>query len=355
MHVLSAQNYASPSEVAGFNQSQAFGITTLPNSRNTMVKGARALRLFRQSLLSFNPQLVMATGSRASWLAALVLSSKPIPWVVVGHGSEFGARTGLSTHLTRWAANQADGVICVSAYTQQAMHNLGINPEREFIIHNGADHQAFYPMPDSEIRGFRQRAGVEDGFILLTVGRVSDRKGQEVVIRALPRVLQENPNLTYWMAGLPENQRKLEAVAAHLGVLNAIRFWGRVDLDQLRLLYNACDLFVMTSRQLSDGDFEGYGIAALEAALCGKPALVSDNSGLAEAVKHNTTGMIVPQNDPAATADAILALVKSPDTLKRFGMQAQQFAQENQTWDQVSARYREVLQQVYLEARTGRK
>ncbi len=72
---------------------------------------------------------------------------------------------------------------------------------------------------------------------------------------------------------------------------------------------SVADVFVMTSRHANDGDFEGYGIAVIEAALCGTPAVVSDNAGLVEAISPGTTGLTVPPDDPAATSNAILSLL----------------------------------------------
>jgi phosphatidyl-myo-inositol dimannoside synthase len=122
-----------------------------------------------------------------------------------------------------------------------------------------------------------------------------------------------------------------------------------VESDLLLKLYNACDLFVMTSRQLADGDFEGYGIAVLEAALCGKPALVSDNSGLVEAVQDGITGVVVPQDDSNSTAGAILKLINSPTALRIFRRTSPAQCAQNQTWSQVAIRYIHYLRQIYSE------
>jgi glycosyltransferase involved in cell wall biosynthesis len=167
-----------------------------------------------------------------------------------------------------------------------------------------------------------------------------------VVIRALPEIKREHPNIEYWMAGLPVQRSELEILAADLGVEENLRFLGRVSNEVLLELYNACDLFVMTSRQLPDGDFEGYGIAVIEAALCGKAAVVSANSGLEEAVQDGLTGLIVSQNDPDETAEAVLRLIKNPDLRKTLAKKAYQNASENQTWDRVAEKYMALLEEV---------
>jgi phosphatidylinositol alpha-1,6-mannosyltransferase len=295
---------------------------------------------------SFKPHLVLASGSHAIWVTAIILRFHKIPWVLVGHGTEFGAQKGIRARITRLTGNQAQMAICVSRYTQKALHTLRINQPPSLVIYNGADHTRFYRLPAHEVAAFRSAQAVEGQFVLLTVGSVTDRKGQEVVIRALPRIIREFPNVQYWMAGLPNKQSELETLAQGLGVGHHLRFWGRIHDEILLMLYNACDLFVMTSRQLSDGDFEGYGIAVIEAALCGKAAVVSDNSGLAEAVQHNYTGLLVPQNDPEQTAESILVLIKDHQKRAQFETQARKNAIEHQTWEQVGARYVKVFNQL---------
>jgi phosphatidylinositol alpha-1,6-mannosyltransferase len=234
------------------------------------------------------------------------------------------------------------------------MQNLGISKPPCTVIHNGADHQQFHQLTEAEIEEFRQQKGADAQFVLLTVGNVSDRKGQEVVIRALPEMTASTPNVVYWMAGLPQEQAKLESIALDLGVSDHIRFWGRMSTETLLQLYNACDLFLMTSRQCEDGDFEGYGIAVIEAALCGKTAVVSDNSGLAEAVQDGVTGLLVPQNDPDQTAQAILRLIKDPELRQKLEIQATENALTHQTWEKVGARYVEVFEEILKRVNQGK-
>jgi len=126
-------------------------------------------------------------------------------------------------------------------------------------------------------------------------------------------------------------------------VADRVHFLGRVDESTLIEAYNACDVFVMTSRHTADGDFEGYGIAVVEAALCGKPAVVSGDSGLEEAVLDGETGLVVPQNDPTATASAIIRLLTDEKLYFRLAEQARLRALSEQTWDHRVGEYHSIL------------
>ena len=261
----------------------------------------------------------------------------------MGHGSEFGNPSGMVSAVTRHAFNRARAVICVSEYTRRQMHTLGIDRPVSFVINNGADAELFYPFTAIQLERVRRETGASGKFILLTVGSVTDRKGQEVVIRALPEICRAVPNAEYWMAGLPHRRKQLQELAQSLEVQDHIRFWGRVENNQLADLYHACDLFVMTSRKLGDGDFEGYGIAVMEAALCGKPAVVSRDSGLEEAVINGQTGILVPQNDAHETASAIIRLAINDSLRSSLGENARQRTSAAFTWEHVARQYLQVF------------
>jgi phosphatidylinositol alpha-1,6-mannosyltransferase len=171
------------------------------------------------------------------------------------------------------------------------------------------------------------------------VGNVTERKGQEIVIRALPEILAQVPNTHYLIAGLPTRKKELLIIAEELGVADHVHFLGRVENRRLVSLLNCADVFVMTSRSTKDGDFEGFGIAAVEAALCGKPAVVSGDSGLAEAVIDGVTGIVVPQNDEEATADAIVSLLTDGERREEMGGAARKRALAGQTWEQTAKHY----------------
>jgi phosphatidyl-myo-inositol dimannoside synthase len=181
---------------------------------------------------------------------------------------------------------------------------------------------------------------------LLTVGHVSERKAQDVVIRALPQVLSRFPQAHYAIAGIPTLQKQLTALAESLGVASHVHFLGRLTATQLRDWFNACDVFVLTSRSTSTGDCEGFGIVAVEAALCGKPAVVSRDSGLAEAVVDGVTGLTVPQENPDATAAALLRLLGDPEFRQAAGQAALKRANSEFTWSHRVMEYDRLFREV---------
>ena len=148
------------------------------------------------------------------------------------------------------------------------------------------------------------------------------------------------------MVGLPTRAAELKALAQSLGVADRVEFVGRATQAEIVRRLNYCDLFVMTSRKTDDGDFEGYGIAVVEAALCGKPSIVSSGSGLAEAIVPGETGLLVREGDPADTARMIGELLEDPKRRARMGNAARVRAEGEQTWARRASEYDVILREM---------
>jgi len=340
---ISPQDHASEEQIRDFNESQPFPIVRLPSQRGALVVAALRWRILIRCIRMRKPDILLGTGERSAWLAAAASRLYKLPWVAVGHGTEFGVSNVWASRATRWSFECASAVVCVSQYTRRLMVESGINPRRELVIPNGGDDVRFRVLPAGEIKSFRQSLGKDADHLLLTVGNVTERKGQEVVIRALPHILKVARKTHYLMAGLPTLKHELTELACELGVAEHVHFLGRVDADSLVKYLNCCDVFVMTSRLTKDGDCEGFGIAVVEAALCGKPAVVSANSGLAEAIIDGSTGIAVPEGDEVATANALLSLLKDPQLRHTMGKAALDLAQREQSWRTRSGEYDKLL------------
>jgi phosphatidylinositol alpha-1,6-mannosyltransferase len=348
--VLSPQDYAPDKEIQRLNTSQSFRIVRQQHHTSRMLEGmGRFWSLVRLSM-DFQPDILLASGARSVYQAAVYSEFSGRPWVAVAHGGkEFGALRPWVCLVNRWAYSNADVVVCVSNFARRRMLDFGVNAPRVEVITNGADAHLFRPLAPEVPQELRRKWKLERAWIILTVGRLAKRKGQEIVIRALPRVLEGHPEVHYVMIGLPQIQTQLEQIAKDLDVLPHVHFLGTVDDATLVSAYNACDLFAMTSLQQMDGDAEGYGIAVLEAALCGKPAVVSGESGLAEAVIHDQTGLLVPENDPEAVAEAILRMLGDDTARYWMGQQAREHALNRQTWTSRAELYDRVLKKTLAE------
>ena len=343
--VISPQDFVPCEESHAFNTSQEFSIIAVDHDKAPLIKAFNRFQLLHHQIKTFHPEILIASGSRSTWLMSPSARLRRLPWSAIGHGSEFGNANNISVKMTRAAFNRADAVIFVSRFTQERAHLVGVNPKSEHVIHNGADGQWFKPGNE----GIKEKVAREIGVspsdpLLLTVGNLTFRKGQEVVIRALPELIIHFPTIRYLMVGLPTEKKKLENLARELNIYEHILFLGSVDQQRLLDYYQACDVFIMTSQRLPNGDVEGFGISVIEAALCQKPAVVSRECGLAEAVEDGVTGLYVPEKDPQATAATINRLLMDSSLRETMGKQAYERAKTRFTWDYVGMKYLRVLQ-----------
>jgi phosphatidylinositol alpha-1,6-mannosyltransferase len=338
--VSTPQDYADAGDIDGFNAGQPFEVLRLEHLEPSALEGVYRLVKAKQVVSRRRPDVLLAVGKQAVWLGAMLSCISGIPLLAVGGGSEFLARKRLERAITRWAFGRARSLVAISKYTQMLIDAMGIHVSNSMIIPPGADGRVYRPgLPTDHLR---DRLGLGDSRVILTVGRVSERKAQDVVIRALPLILEECPGAKYLIVGYPERRQKFEQVAQSLGVDEHVVFIGQVPQEELPFFYNLADVFVLVSRRTPE-QVEGFGIVAAEAALCGTPSVVSRHCGLEEAVVENETALVVAPDDPKSTAAAITQLLTDEALRVRMGQAALRHALENATWEKRVREYEAVL------------
>lgn len=333
LEVMASQAYVTADERNCFNRQLPFAITSL----SALSTGQRLLQMCRK-IEVFKPDVLVASGGRPLWVTAFFSKLFHIPWLAVGHGTEFLSSSSLFRFLTQQAIGHADQVVAVSQYTAGLIGAKRLSDIH--IIPNGADGERF--RPDWPAQRLRHELGLAGKRVLLTVGNVSERKGQDVVIQALPQVLAYCPDVVYLIAGLPTRQQALARLAQDLGVSERVCFTGVVPTEMLPVYYNLCDMFILVSRETQAGDVEGYGIAIVEAALSGKTAVVSDHGGLPEAVHYGETGLIVPTESSEKTAEAIINLLTDQAQRQALTRRALHYAAKA-TWAIRTTAYNAIL------------
>lgn len=341
--VVASQDYVTSEDVRAFNETLPFHVYSLPRLSNKARQYWERYHLVNQCWSKVQPDFVLASGDPAVYLTSVLAHRYRTPWIAIEHGRN---PQTWERWLKRWAFSSATTIVAVSEYSQKRLKQLGVQARHWFVIPNGADHTTFVQLPSTDSSAVRQQIGLGNEPLLLTVGHVSPRKGQEVVIKALPIVLKQIPEVHYAMVGMPTCQKPLRALAHELGVADRVHFLGIVSQEYLVQLLNECDIFVMTSRHIENSDFEGYGIAVIEAALCGKPAIVTSGSGLAEAVIADETALLVKENNPEETAGAILKLLQNKSLRSYMGANARKRALSEQTWVSRVNVYDELMRQL---------
>lgn len=238
--------------------------------------------------------------------------------------------------------DNAARIFTISDDTKRRMVELGI-PEKKIIkITPGLDLAEFLPPAEQLTRQterLRQRYNLRGKKVILTIGRLVARKGQDTVIKALPAILKEEPLAHYVVAGGGEYEAALKESVRQLNLSDHVTFTGKFKEEEKAAWYNLCDVFAMVSRVEKETDIEGFGIVYLEANALGKPVVAGRSGGVEDAVVGNQTGILIQDpTDTAETAQAILKLLHDHEQARRLGQQGKKRVANDFNWDNLAKR-----------------
>lgn len=225
--------------------------------------------------------------------AALLARDFDLPFVVTGRGTDLIVIPdhALPRRQLLWAMSRAAGMITVCEDLRRRLIALGAAPERVRTLRNGVDLAMFQPQDRAAARARLDLRGT----VLICVGGLIPRKGQELAIGALP----ELPDATLLVVGEGPDRAKLEGLAAGLGVVGRVRFLGRVVHDELPALYSAADVMLLPSSA------EGWANVLLEAMACGTPVVATDVGGSGEVLTEPTAGVLMRERSVAALVEGV--------------------------------------------------
>jgi phosphatidylinositol alpha-1,6-mannosyltransferase len=266
-------------------------------------------------------------------VAVLAARRTRLPFWCYAHGEELTLAEGSRelTWLTRRVLSNAAGVVANSRHTQRLLQERWRMPaDRIVVLHPGVDTARFVPAPADP--ALRARLGWRGRRVILTVGALQKRKGQDMLIRALPRIRRDVPDVLYAIAGEGWERDYLERLADEQGVGDLVMFHGTPAEEQLAALYQQCDLFALPNRRIG-WDFEGFGIVLLEAQACGRPVIAGRSGGTADAMLDGETGLLVDCDAPDALAAACTRLLASPERRAALGARARLWVEETFSWE----------------------
>lgn len=333
---------AAPEEISAFDSRSLFRTVRYGEEARGILSRRLQARQLRKLCRIEKPACLMASGERAAWLVHRVAADLQLPWIVKGHGSEFLEPRRRRLQRTQRAFAAADRIIVDTRYTAGLIARLGISGDRIQIVLPGADHARTNP-DEATVDALRRRMGLVGKRVILTVGRVSPRKAQDVVIRAMPEILKRFPEAVYLLVGLPAAWNEFSALARELGVADRVISFGVASDGELAAFYRLCDLFILNSRTTPEGSCEGFGMVLVEAALAGRPVIATRGCGAEEAVAEGVTGLLVRPDDPQETAQAAIRILSGPDLAKRLGESGRIRALREFTWERSAHEVREVL------------
>lgn len=336
---------------AGF----AYPVHRWPTLRGAMPELVARLQL-RLDLMLFGADVIHAHNTYpCGYAVSGIVRKKPIPFVLTPHGFDIHVIPEMGFGLmldpekagkARAALAQAQLMTAISGSIRKSLLAAGASEERIIDIPNGIDIERFQGRPDPAVK---EALGLRpDCRMILSVGNYHPRKGHEVLIQAMPSILEQHPEARLVIVG--RHPEPLEKTIRHLGLTEQVVLTGPIpftisggkqdetgsgDQDLLASLYRTADIYVSAA---VDEGAEGMSLALLDAMAAGSAIVATDVSGNRDLIRDDQTGMLVPPGDAAAIAHRVTALLDHSSPKDRLGGSAREFAARF-SWESVAKQY----------------
>jgi colanic acid/amylovoran biosynthesis glycosyltransferase len=245
------------------------------------------------------------------------------PSIVSFHGADVTVDMNKPAYResTRQMLDAVKLVLVRSESLRRALIDLGCDPKKIEVQRTGIPLEEF---------AFHERSFPNDGeWRLVQAGRLIEKKGLPVTLRAFAVFLRKYPNATLAIAGEGPLLGELQKLARELNIERRVSFTGFISQEQLRDIYYRSHIFVHPSQTGHDGNVEGIPNSMLEAMASGLPVFATDHGGIPEAVENGVSGVLVRERDHEALANALLNATQDSDSLARIARNGAEVVRKN--------------------------
>jgi phosphatidylinositol alpha-1,6-mannosyltransferase len=336
VHVLTSTG----DQTKEFDRTQSLAITRcdwqFPSWSPVNVAGARAyMRVYRhlaRVVGRSRPDAIHCAKALPEGLLGLLAHWRHgTPYCCYVHGEEL--TLARASHdlawLTRLVLSRAALVVANSTNTQRLLNEDWRIASHVVVMHPGVDTTRFVPKPPSA--DIRAKLGWTGRRVVLTVGALQKRKGQDMMLRALPAIRAAQPEVLYVMAGEGWERDYLARIVDELRLGDSVQFREVMTDEELAECYQQCDLFALPNRRVG-WDIEGFGIVLLEAQACGKAVLAGRSGGTADTLIPGETGELVDCETTEPLANAVVTLLRDPARLETMGTRGRALMVERFDW-----------------------
>jgi phosphatidylinositol alpha-1,6-mannosyltransferase len=277
-------------------------------------------------------------------LSASMKRAGVVRTVALTHGHEvWWAKVFPFNLLLRRIGSTVDVLTYLGEFTRKAISKaLSAKAQGAMVkIAPGIDVEHFIPTDASPLRA---SLGLTDKKVIVSVGRLVHRKGQDHLIEAMPEILKNVPRAHLLLVGEGAYREYLQKLVHQLKLESSVTFIGRIQYQDLPMYICVGDIFAMPSRSRLMGlEVEGLGIVYLEASSCGLPVLAGDSGGAPDAVIQNETGLVVSGTDNKEIASAAVALLTNLEASQKMGTVGRQWIVDDWRWEIWSKAFEELL------------
>lgn len=274
------------------------------------------------------------------WLLKKIFN-KPLIITVHGSYSIVPLKHKVGKLLLKQCYFFSDKIIAVSNFTKNEIEKrINYNLPNLTVIPNGVEVERFNPEVDP--RYVRDKLNLGNSPIILTVGRLVERKGIKITLCSFKHVLKEIPNAVYIIVGSGSKSQLME-LCNKLEITESVYFTDFVQDSELPYYYAACDLFILTPKKIGDL-FEGFGLVYLEANATGKPIIGTRSGGVPEVIKDEYNGFLREIKDIRGIAEKIILLLKDKRLRRKIGRNGLKLVHKRFTWSHVSEKVEKVYE-----------
>jgi phosphatidylinositol alpha-1,6-mannosyltransferase len=324
----------------------AYGVRVIRDRSKILLPTWRVIRAAKKIVRDNNIEIAVFGAAAPLALMSRALRKAGVQKIVaITHGHEvWWARIFPFSVAIKRIGNSVDFLTYLGEFTRQAI-SKALPPKRlgaMVKIAPGIDTAHFIPQPDS--MQMRTKLGLEKKKIIISVGRLVHRKGQDKLIESLPLILKSVPNAHVLLVGEGPYRTHLEKLVAEKSLQNHVTFAGRVMYDKLPSYLSAADLFVMPSRSRLFGlEVEGLGIVYLEASACGIPVIAGNSGGAPDAVIEGVTGFCVDGTNTDEITRAVVEICSDAERASQMGAAGRNWVVDKWRWEIWSKEFNALL------------
>ena len=322
-----------------------FGVEVIRDRSKILLPTPRVIKACQTIVKSRNlTRVAFGAAAPLGIMARAMRSAGAEKIVALTHGHEvWWAKVPPFSFAIKFMSQSIDAITYLGDYTRgeisKAISKSDVN--KLVQIAPGIDVDHFVPTDSSELRA---QLGLTDKSVIISVGRLVHRKGQDKLISALPAIRSAVPNVHLVLVGVGPHQNYLENLVAKLNLTDCVTFIGRINYSELPKYICVGDIFAMPSRSRFFGlEVEGLGIVYLEASACGLPVVGGKSGGAPDAVLVGETGVVVDGTDTSEIASACIDLLNNPELCALMGATGRAWIIENWRWEIWATRYAELL------------
>lgn len=278
-----------------------------------------------------------------AWMSGLLKRGGAKRVVGITHGHEvWWSKLPIFRHIFHRSTRHMDVLTYLGEFTRSAMAPAVHRNCQLVQIAPGIPLEHFTPGEKSE--ELLRSLELQGHKVLISVGRLVHRKGQDKLLEALPAIIKNCPDVVLVYVGVGPRKAKLDELVRKDHLENYVRFVGRVNYSDLPKYFRLGDLFVMPSRsRLAGLEVEGLGIVYLEASACGIPVIAGKSGGAPDAVLEGVTGYVVDGTNIDEIARVINDALSDPTKLREMGAAGHQWVNEKWGWQLWGAKFKELL------------